>query len=75
MQPLWSADPLNGVVVWGSLGIVAWSIIAAFVGTWLGTLRQMGRGRPRLLPTPPRRMRQRPLRSSVAMSASAVPIR
>ena len=68
MRLLWSADPLNGVVVWGSLGIVAWSIIAAFVGTWLGTLRQMGRGR---LSTPPR---QRHLRSRVAMSASAVPV-
>ena len=75
MRPLWSADPLNGVVVWGSLGLVAWSLIAAFVGTWLGALRQMGRGGPRLLPTPPRHMRQRPLRASVVMSASAVPVR
>jgi hypothetical protein len=42
MTPLWLADPLNGVVVWGSAGIVAWSIIAVFVGSLLGILRDTG---------------------------------
>lgn len=42
MPLLWLADPLGGVVVWGSAGIVAWAIIAAFVGSLLGILRQLG---------------------------------
>ena len=43
MEALWLADPLGGVVVWGSAGIIAWVIVAAFVGTVLGIVRDFER--------------------------------
>lgn len=33
-------DPFDGVVVWGSAGLVAWLILTAFVGSVLGILRE-----------------------------------
>ena len=63
MAPLWSPDPLSGVVVWGSAGVLAWTIIAAFVGSLLGILREVEHPRLR---RPPQVTLQRPRRPPLA---------
>ncbi len=68
MTPLWLADPLAGVVVWGSAGIVAWTILAAFVGSVLGTLRDSGTTR---LEQSPHGTRQRPRRLRVVRTIAS----
>ena len=66
MLVFWAGDPLRGVVVLGSAGVVMWSLVAALVGSALGMLRELEstprrapvarRPRPgtRLGPIPPR---------------------
>ena len=72
MTLLWSANPLGGVVVWGSAGIVAWSLIATLVGSILGIFCEIGAGPAGtpLVPAPPRDRQQRPLRPRVAAAAA-----
>jgi hypothetical protein len=41
MLVFWSGDPLQGVVVLGSAGLVIWSLVAALVGSALGMLREL----------------------------------
>ena len=59
---VWSADPLAGVVTWGTAGVCAWFLVAALVGSLLGILREYDRPKRRVPqspdPTPrPRRLR------------------
>jgi len=39
-------DPLAGVIVWGSAGLIAWCTFAALAGVALGVLRQLSGQRP-----------------------------
>ena len=41
--PLWSGDPLAGIVVWDTGGIVLWTLLSALVGSFLGILREYDR--------------------------------
>lgn len=71
---LWSGDPFAGVVVCGSVGLIAWLLIAALVGSVLGILRDLDaylHQSPRL-PSPPPRPRPffRPAVSPVAQQSS-----
>jgi len=63
MGSLWSADPLGGAVVWGSAGIIAWAIVAAFVGSVLGIVRDLERPSHRGT-SPSRRVSPQPRRPS-----------
>lgn len=70
MGPLWSADPLGGVVVWGSAGIIAWVIVSAFVGSVIGSVRDLGRSsRPGTSAS--RRVMQHPRRPSQALQLAS----
>ena len=42
IPPLWSGDPLCGVIVWGTGGVIAWTLLAALVGCFLCILRESG---------------------------------
>jgi hypothetical protein len=50
---LWSGDPLQGVVAWGSVGLMMWSLVAALLGSVLGMLRSV-EVRRQQRPTAPR---------------------
>lgn len=59
----WSSDPLAGIVVWGSGGMIAAVLAAALVGTLLGILQAWDRPLRRMpqapQPTPGSRRRPR----------------
>lgn len=38
---LWSGDPLQCVVAWGSAGLTVWFLVAALLGSALGILRSL----------------------------------
>jgi len=66
---LWAGDPLQGVVAWGSAGLVMWSLVAALLGSLLGMLRALD-ARPRRLTVPPR---PRPRTPQSALPGPALP--
>jgi hypothetical protein len=41
MLAFWVGDPLQGVVLLGSAGLVVWTLVAALVGSVLGMLRDL----------------------------------
>jgi hypothetical protein len=49
MLAFWAGDPLQGVVVLGSAGLVVWTLVAALVGSVLGMLRVL-ESKPRRAP-------------------------
>jgi hypothetical protein len=72
MLVFWAGDPLQGVVVLGSAGLVVWSLVAALVGSALGMLREL-ESKARRAPVPRRPRpgaRLRPLHPHAAAAVS-----
>jgi hypothetical protein len=68
----WAGDPLRGIVMCGSVGLVTWSLVAALVGCILGMLRDLKPVSDRASVPRPRRPRARlgPLPPRAATAAS-----
>ena len=72
MLVLWAGDPLQGVVMSGSAGLMMSSLVAALVGSLLGMLREL-ESKPQRAPVPRRPRpgsRLRPLHPRAAAAIS-----
>jgi len=69
---LWLGDPLRGIVVCGSAGLVTWSLIAALLGSLLGILRELDSHSPErpVAPAPPRERLRRAFHHRPATAAA-----
>lgn len=43
---LWQSDPLGGMLMFGTGGLLAWMLLAAMVGMMIASVREHGDARP-----------------------------